>query len=295
MKIGYPCINRSIGCTANTTFRLASYSEQNLIAKVINNLNCLESILQYNAQNKLLFFRISSDLVPFASHPICKFKWQKYFRDRFESIGTYIKKQKMRISMHPDQFVLLNAINKDIVKKSIKDLIYHCQILDLLGLDSTAKVQIHVGGVYGDKIAAIERFVREYQKLRQEIKRRLVIENDHISYSLKDCLKAHEQTGVPILVDSFHHECLNNGETVNQALKMASKTWHKHDGCVMVDYSSQKPKAKKGTHTEHINARHFTRFINHTKRNNFDIMLEIKDKEKSAILARNILNKIYTR
>ncbi|MBS4015093.1 MAG: UV DNA damage repair endonuclease UvsE [Candidatus Latescibacteria bacterium] len=293
MRIGYPCINRSIGCTANTTFRLASYSEQNLIEKVTNNLNCLEKILEYNVKKDLLFFRISSDLVPFASHPICKFKWQKHFRDRFKEIGAFIKKYKMRISMHPDQFVLLNAINKDIVKKSIKDLIYHCQILDLLGLDSTAKVQIHIGGVYGDKISAIERFVNEYQKLPEEIKRRLVIENDHISYSLKDCLTINKQIGIPVLFDSFHHECLNNGETIKGATKIAGKTWHKKDGYLMIDYSSQKPKARKGTHTEYIKISHFYEFIRGTKHIKFDLMLEIKDKEKSALLARNIIRKIY--
>jgi UV DNA damage endonuclease len=197
--------------------------------------------------------------------------------------------------MHPDQFVLLNALNKDIVKRSIKDLMYHCRILDLLGLDSTAKVQIHVGGVYGNKISAIKRFVNEHQKLPEEIKRRLVIENDHISYSLKDCLTINKQIGIPVLFDSFHHECLNNQETIRQAVKMASKTWYTRDGILMVDYSSQKPQAKKGTHTEHIKVRHFARFVNESNTNNFDIMLEIKDKEKSALLARNIFEKIHTK
>ena len=254
MRIGYPCINRSIGCTANTTFRLASYSEKNLIEKVENNLNCLEKILEYNARNSLLFFRISSDLVPFASHPICRYNWQKHFKDRFKQIGDYIKKHKMRISMHPDQFVLINAKKKDIVKKSIKDLKYHCAVLDLLGLDSQAKVQIHVGGVYGDKKSAIRRFIVEYKKLPRVIKNRLVIENDHISYSLKECIAAINQAiGIPVLFDSFHHQCLNNKETIKQAIMMASKTWKRKDGCMMVDYSSQKPKSKKGTHIEHIN------------------------------------------
>ena len=84
MKIGYPCINESMDCTPNTTFRLSNYSEQNLIKKVENNLQCLKEILHYNVLNNLLFFRISSDLVPFASHPICKFAWQQHFKKDFK-------------------------------------------------------------------------------------------------------------------------------------------------------------------------------------------------------------------
>lgn len=294
MKIGYPCINRSIGCTANTTFRLASYSEKNLIEKVTNNLNCLVKILEYNVEHKLLFFRISSDIVPFASHPICKFNWQKYFKEQFYNIGKYIKQHQMRISMHPDQFVLINSPNQDVVHRSIQELIYHCEVLDLLELNSTAKVQIHIGGVYSDKISAIKRFILEYHKLPDLIKNRLVIENDHTSYSLKDCLIINEQIGIPVLLDSFHHECLNNQETIRKAMKLASQTWQKRDGCLMVDYSSQKPKANKGTHTEHINLNHFNCFMKQSKNINYDLMLEIKDKEKSALKASNIIYSILS-
>ncbi|MCX7784682.1 MAG: UV DNA damage repair endonuclease UvsE [candidate division WOR-3 bacterium] len=289
MRIGYPCINRSIGCTANTTFRLASYSEKNLKEKVANNLNCLEQILKYNVAHNLLFFRLSSDIVPFASHPICTFNWQKYFQNRFAEIGKFIKRHRMRISMHPDQFVLINSPNQDVVQSSIRELIYHCEILDLLELNYTAKVQIHIGGVYKDKTSATIRFINEYKKLPQIIKHRLVIENDHISYTLKDCLFVHNEIGIPVLFDSFHHECLNNQETIRQAMLLANKTWAKKDGVLMVDYSSQKPKATKGTHSEHINLRHFTKFIQETKDIKYDLMLEIKDKEKSAIKAIRLI------
>ncbi|MEO0091455.1 MAG: UV DNA damage repair endonuclease UvsE [candidate division WOR-3 bacterium] len=294
MRIGYPCINRSIGCTANTTFCLASYSEKNLIEKVSNNLNCLEQILKYNVEHNLLFFRISSDLVPFASHPICTFRWQKYFQSRFSEIGKLVKRHKMRISMHPDQFVLINSPNPDVVNRSIKELIYHCEVLDLLELNSTAKVQIHIGGVYGDKTSSIRRFISKYQELPSLIKNRLVIENDHISYSLHDCLLIHKEIGIPVLFDSFHHECLHNHETMKQAMLLASKTWHKKDGILMVDYSSQKPNSAQGNHAEHINIRHFKNFIHRTKDIKFDLMLEIKDKEKSALKARTIIDKILT-
>lgn len=85
MKLGYPCINQSIGCKANSTFRLASYSNENLLAKISNNLNCLVQILEYNVKNGFFFFRISSDLIPFASHPIVQVSWAKHFAKRIST------------------------------------------------------------------------------------------------------------------------------------------------------------------------------------------------------------------
>jgi UV DNA damage endonuclease len=165
------------------------------------------------------------------------------------------------------------------------ELKYHCELLDLMGLDYTAKVQIHVGGVYGDKNAAIQRFVDNYKKLPVSVKNRLVIENDDHLFSLKDCLFISKQVGIPILFDSFHHTCLNNGESLLQALTLASKTWKKKDGIPMTDYSSQQPHSKKGKHITHIDIDDFVKFASLSKKIDFDVMLEIKDKEKSALLA----------
>ena len=287
MKIGYPCINTSIGCTANSTFRLKSYSEKRLISAVQNNLDCLLKILEYNVNHGLLFFRIGSDLVPFASHPICRFGWEKYFKKQFKHIGSFIKKHKIRISMHPDQFTLINSPSRQITKRSIKELEYHRRILDAMCLGTEAKIQIHVGGVYGNKARAIESFVKRYKSLDRKIKNRLVIENDDISYSLKDCLKINQRTKIPVVLDAYHHQILNNGESIRDALIKAKKTWKKKDGLLMVDYSSGR--RGKRTHAEHININDFKKFIEKTKGLNFDMMLEIKDKEKSALKAAALL------
>jgi UV DNA damage endonuclease len=289
MKIGYPCINRGIGCTPNTTFRLRNYSEERLIKAVEENLNCLREILGYNRKNNLLFFRIGSDTIPFASHPICEFNWQGYFKRELRGLGAYIRKHDIRISMHPDQFILLNSPRREVTEKSIRELEYHQLLLDSMKLDSTAKIQLHVGGVYGDKRKAEERFAGRYSRLKENLKKRLVIENDDLRYSLKDCLRIHEKTGIPVLFDSLHHECLNNGETTAEGLSRAGETWGRGDGTQMVDYSSQEKKAKKGKHAESINIKHFQGFLKEAKGSDIDIMLEIKDKEKSALKAVRLL------
>jgi len=292
MKIGYPCINLSLGCTTNSTFRLASYSDELVLNKIKCNLECLKKILDYNLSHNLLFFRISSDLIPFASHPICRVNWQKKFEEEFRQIGKFLSKNEFRVSMHPDQFVLINSPDPKIVGKSIAELEYHCEFLDLLNLDLTAKIQIHVGGVYGNKNDAMKRFVATYKKLPLKIRKRLVIENDDRSYSLKDCLEINKKCGVSVLFDSFHHECLNDGESVKKALGLSAKTWKKSDGILMTDYSSQENGMRKGAHTYSIKILPFRDYLAETAGFDFDIMLEIKDKEKSALKALEIVNSV---
>ncbi len=288
MKIGYPCINRILGCKANSTFRLASYSEDRLLQTVEANLDCLERILHYNIRHGLLFFRITSDLVPFASHLVCNVDWRGAFARRFAQIGALVQSHGLRISMHPDQFVLINALDSRIVQSSVCELEYHAQVLDALGLDTTAKIQIHVGGVYGNKQASMQRFVSRFQDLDAAVRRRLVIENDDRSYTLRDCLQVHEATGIPVLFDSFHHEINHAGEGLAKALHAARATWSAQDGLLMVDYSSQKAGARPGTHASSLDKDHFAKFLGTASEGDFDLMLEIKDKERSALSAARL-------
>lgn len=293
MKIGYPCINRSLSCKGDRTFRLRSYSEARLRQTIQNNLECMFHILRFNLDHGLLFFRISSDLIPFASHPVCTFPWQTVFQKRFEEIGQFIIKNDMRISMHPDQFIVLNTPREDVFQRSVAEMAYHANVLDLMGLDTSAKIQLHVGGVYGEKQKSMDRFINRYCSLDATLKRRLVIENDEKSYSIKDCLLIHEQTQIPILFDYFHHTLLNDYESLSDVLESCKKTWKSQDGIPMVDYSSQKPHMKKGSHAEHLNNPDFSRFLHQSKPYDFDLMLEIKDKEHSAIKALKILQSDY--
>ncbi len=288
MRIGYPCINTSIGCKSSRTFRLKSYSEIRLKETVENNLNCLGRILKFNLRHNILFFRITSDIVPFASHPICKIAWQGSFRKRFKEIGDFIKSCGMRISMHPDQFTLINSQDIRVFENSVRELVYHAQVLDLMELDTSAKIQIHIGGIYGDKEASIRRFVERFKTLDETVKRRLVIENDDRCYNLKDCLEISAEVGIPILFDVLHHKVNNSGETVNGAFKIFTSTWKQKDGLPMVDYSSQFKSESKGKHADTLNLRNFRDFLEKTKPFDFDIMFEIKDKETSALKAIEI-------
>lgn len=283
MNIGYACINTQIGCTSNKTFRLASYSEERVIETVKENLICLQKILEWNLKNKIFFFRIGSELIPFASHKINNFNWVKYFKKEFVDIGKFAKKNNMRITMHPGQYTVLNSPNEDVVNNAIKDLEYHCKVLDAMNLDESCKVMIHVGGIYGDKKSAIKRFISNYNKLPSFVKKRLVIENDDKSYSLNDCLEISSKISIPIVFDFFHHECLNNAESYVEGLVLAMKTWNNRDGKIITHYSNQKKDGRKGSHSETIDLKEFQTFLIQTSSYDFDIMLEVKDKELSTL------------
>lgn len=292
MRIGYPCINLSMDCRPSRTFRLANLTWERLRETVAGNLACLERILHWNVQHGFLFFRITSDLIPLASHPANRFPWDEAFALDLARIGAFIRAAGMRISMHPGQYTLLNSPRPEVVEAARRELAYHARVLDRMGLDRTAKIQIHIGGVYGDKRAALARFVREVERLDPAIRARLVVENDERLFNLEDCLAVSGETGLPVVLDVFHREVHPDGRTLLEALSAAAATWRTEDGPPMVDYSSPLPGGRPGSHARTLDEAHFRRFLEESRPHDFDLMLEIKDKERSALRALEILKTI---
>lgn len=285
MRIGYPCINLSLSCRPSRTFRLQNLTWERLRETLAGNLDCLEEIVRWNAAHGLLFLRITSDLVPLASHPKNRFPWDEAFAERFAEIGALIRRFEMRISMHPGQYTLLNSPRRAVLEAARADLAYHARVLELLGLDRAAKIQIHVGGVYGDKRRAMNRFLRAVEGLPPAIRERLVLENDERFYTLADVLWLHRRSGLPVVFDFFHHELNSDGKSVAEALAAQAETWASADGLPIVDYSSPLPGGRHGSHARKLDEAHFLRFLEESRPYDFDLMLEVKDKERSALRA----------
>jgi UV DNA damage endonuclease len=298
MKIGYPARNLRIGCTPAHTFRLGSYREERFRETIAQNLDCLEKTLQYNAQHGLRFFRIGSDIIPFASHPVCGVRWWEEFAGRLAALGEFIRRERFRISMHPGQFTIVNTADDALFANTVAELVYHDRLMRGLCLDDTHKVQIHVGGIYGDKAASLDRFAARFAELPDAVQRRLVIENDDRLFTLADCLTLHERIGVPLVFDNLHHHLHNRGESVLDAFAAARATWHDADGetrrhgVPMMDYSDPDttPGARTGKHAQSVNAAAFAALLvmveQHSPGADYDVMLELKDKEGSALAAR---------
>lgn len=251
----------------------------------MQNLECLEKILRWNLNHSIYFFRITSDLVPFASHSVCSVDWQAVFSDEFARVGEFIREHNIRVSMHPGQYTVLNSNRNDVVERSVLELEYHAEVLDLMEQDRKAKIVLHVGGVYGNKEKAMDRFVRNYQQLSEPVRRRLIIENDERSYTVADCVKIHDVVGIPVVLDNLHHDANNGRESLSSAFEMARPTWKSCDGVPIVHYSSQASGSRLGKHALSIDLEDFWSVLDFLREHEFDLMLEVKDKENSAIKA----------
>ncbi len=293
MAIGYACIQLGKVNTKLSTIYVKNFDQEKFEKIVENNLNALESILKYNIKNNIKLFRISSDIIPLSTHPINNVCWQEIFKDKLFEIGKLIKNNDIRVTMHPGQYTVLNSPNEEVVKKAIEDLSFHNEFLDSLNCDYSSKMVLHIGGVYSDKKSAIERFITNFEKLDNNIKNRLIIENDDKSYNIDDVLYISSKINIPVVFDNLHHRLnppKNNSLNQYELIEKCNLTWKDIDGKQKIHYSQSANNFKNGAHSQYIKANDFLDFYNNLINKDIDIMLEVKDKNLSALKC-NLLTK----
>ncbi len=253
----------------------------------IQNVKDLETIIHWNVENNIKLFRISSDMFPWASeYGIENLPNIQEIAEVMKRTGQYAKLNGVRLGCHPGPFNVLCSPNEKVVQNTIIDLENHGKVLDLLGLYNSPfnKINIHCNGVYGDKIASMQRFCDNYDRLSHSVKSRLTVENDDKAsmYSVKDLMYIHERIGIPIVFDYHHHTFNTGGLSEQEALELAMSTWTNYIVPV-VHYSSSKPKEsgnpkdKPQAHADYILEK-----IN-TYGYDVDVMLECKMKEIALI------------
>lgn len=292
MAIGYACITLGIKESLKNCV-LKNATERKLLEIIEHNLDLLEKQIEYNIENNIRLFRISSDIIPFGSHKVNRLKWWEIFKGRLEKIGERVNNNGIRVSMHPGQYTVLNSPRKEVVENAVRDLEYHCRFLDSLKVDKACKVILHIGGIYGDKKIALKRFAQNYGQLDSNIKRRLVIENDEKSFNIKEVLDLGESLKIPVVFDNLHH-AINKSEGEEGDLywiEKAGVTWKDSDGKQKIHYSQQKIGGKIGSHSDTIYVQEFLDYYREIGGENLDIMLEVKDKDLSAIKCINCIEK----
>ncbi|MGE4548804.1 MAG: UV DNA damage repair endonuclease UvsE [Intestinibacillus sp.] len=291
MRIGYACIALGVPDSSMKKCLMQNADEARLREIIAHNLNALELLLRYNIKNSIFLFRISSDLIPFGSGSVNRLAWWELYGERFERIGAMIRDSGMRVSMHPGQYTVLNSESDAVAERAAADLTYHARVLDALGLDAAHKLILHIGGIYGDKSAAAARFAQRYAQLAPAIKKRLVIENDDRCYTIGDVLRLGRENHIPVVFDNLHHR-LNpppEGGSDVQWVNACRATWGADDGPQKIHYSQQARGQRRGNHSATICVREFAAFAETLNRPDLDIMLEVKDKNLSAIKCRNCM------
>ena len=269
----------------------------------------LTEVFHYLDKNDLRMYRMSSDIAPYLTHPdLPQFHCQlEEAEAELAALGALARQYDLRLSLHPSQYIVLNAQDEGVAEKSIRDLIAQGAILDRMGLDGNAVVVTHVGGAYGDKRAGIERFARRYDALPPETRARLVVENDDVTYTAADALEVHRLCGIRMVFDNLHH-CCNNGDggdrlPIGEALARAVTTWPA-DQIPKVHYSSPRTEAVEGgrkagkttggaayqtaadlrLHSDYINPFEFRYFLEKAAGGRpFDVMLESKAKDLAVL------------
>jgi UV DNA damage endonuclease len=286
MSIGYACVMAGVPEISLKTCTLRYATEEKLRHVILHNLWTLKDMLEYNLRNNILLFRISSDMIPFGSHPANRLEWWKDYGELFWMLRDIIRGAGMRVSMHPGQYTVLNSPDAAVVERAADDLRYHARFLESLGVDSSHKIILHTGGVYGNKGQSAERFVENVKRLPDSIRSRLVLENDEKCYNIADVLDIAERASLPVVFDNLHHS-LNHRPDGEASpvhwIRRCRGTWRPEDGRQKIHYSQQQAGGKPGAHSLTIDIAEFLDFYSSISDMEIDIMLEVKDKNLSAV------------
>jgi UV DNA damage endonuclease len=287
MRIGYACINMTLGEQGITTNRgmikktfqskgLPYASELSL-----QNVRDLVEVIKWNEKHNISLYRMSSDIFPWSSEynfddlpDILKIK------NIMSGLGNLIKQYNHRVGFHPGPFNVLASPNQDVITKTVAELNRHSEIMDMIGLPKTpfSKINIHVGGAYGNKSDALKRWVDNFHLLDETTKSRITLENDDKPnmFTVSDLMYVHEQVGIPIVFDYHHHNCHNDGMSTKEALELAISTWPKN--IIPVVHVSE-PRDDKNIRAHHDYVRNEVNTYGH----DLDLMFESKAKELSVL------------
>jgi len=261
------------------------------------NARDIPKMLRWNDRYNIKFFRLSSEMFPFASHDVYGYKLAPFAAEALAAAGKVAAELGHRLTTHPGQFTQLGSPRTEVITASIRDLEYHCELLDLLKLppqqDRDAVMILHMGGIFGDKGATIQRFRENYAKLSPKIKDRLVLENDDVCYSVHDLLPVCEELNIPMVLDYHHNNIVFDADKIREGtLDIMSlydrikATWDRKKITQKMHYSEPCAGAVTARQRRKHNARVYSL---PPCALDMDLMIEAKDKEQAVFeVMRNL-------
>ena len=178
-----------------------------LKSKILQNLKDVLTMMDWNEENGIKVFRLSSEMFPHKSNPKVEDYDFDFAKDLLRQIGEKSKKYNQRLTFHPGQYNVVGTPNKKAFQQTICDLKYHADVLDLMGLDYNSVMVVHGGGMYGDKEKTKDRWCEQFKMLPENVQKRLVLENCEKCFSIKDCIDVTKKINIPIVFDTHHYEC----------------------------------------------------------------------------------------
>ncbi len=285
--LGFVASVLSRDISTSRTCRLRNATPARLRELIGENLDALDSAITFLDEHDVRLYRVSSNLIPFASHPANTLDWMDEFAAQFAALGARLRGLGIRISAHPGQFTVLNSPNPKVVTASLAELDYHATLLDHLGTAASGKIVLHIGGLYGaSEDVAMDRFCRVAADLPGTVRRRLVIENDDRLFDAEEALSVAHRIGVPVVFDWLHHNANPCAAPLEDVLPAIFATWKTQDGRPKVHLSSQASDGPAGAHAAFIDVADALAFFAALPSQPFDCMLEAKEKDRALIKLR---------
>lgn len=303
IRLGYVAIALNLKkVTSSSTVTFATYNklrnEEERLKKLksitFSNIDALDEILKYNMKNNIHFYRLTSKLIPLSTHPEVEWDYKRYFSKELNRIGEIVKASNMRIDFHPDQFNVINSVKENVIQDTMRNLNHAVDLYDLMNYEE-GKLVLHTGSSAGGKEKSINRFINNFEKFPERIRKRVILENDDKVFSSKEVLYICENLKIPMVLDVHHHNCRNDGEDLSSLLKNIFDTWNGEKFPPKIHFSSPKEGELDRKHADYINVNEFADFLDLAKETvdrDFDVMIEAKKKDLALFKLMDDLKKI---
>jgi UV DNA damage endonuclease len=265
IQLGLCCLNMTLRSQKPSIFASRKMIQrtirengiEELKRRILLNLSDILKMMEWNDKHGIRVFRLSSELFPHKTNPNIDNYSYDFAKPLLKQIGDLSRHLGQRLTFHPGQYNVVGTPNEEAFLHTLNDLKYHADVLDLMGLDANSVIVVHAGGFYGNKPKTIERWCKNYYRLPENVRSRLVLENCEKSFSIKDCLEVNKQIGIPIVFDTHHFECykkLHPNETFltpNKYIPLILETWNKKKIKPKFHISEQ-GSGKVGHHSDYI-------------------------------------------